>query len=60
MRYLVRFMVLFTLLSTQVLANDTQLVELVVFRQSSDTLTLGQKVQPLPARRCNAAPTWVT
>ena len=38
MRYLVRFMVLFTLLSTQVLANDTQLVELVVFRQSSDSL----------------------
>lgn len=38
MRYLIRFMILFTLLSTQALANETQLVELVVFRQGSDSL----------------------
>ncbi len=38
MRHLIRFMVLFTLLSAQALASETQLVELVVFRQSSDSL----------------------
>lgn len=39
MRHLVRFILLFTLCSTQALASETQLVELIVFRQSSDGLT---------------------
>lgn len=38
MRYFVHFILLLSLLSTQALANDSQLVELVVFRQSNETL----------------------
>ncbi|MDY0250977.1 MAG: CsiV family protein [Pseudomonas sp.] len=45
MRYLVHLTLLLTLCSTQALANDTQLVELVVFRQSSESL-LASRVAP--------------
>ena len=38
MRYLVHLALLLSLCSTQALANDTQLVELVVFRQSNESL----------------------
>ncbi len=38
MRYLVHLTLLLTLCSTQALANDTQIVELIVFRQSSESL----------------------
>ena len=42
MRYLVHLALLLTLCSTQALANDTQLVELIVFRQSSETIPSSQ------------------
>lgn len=48
MRYLVHLTLLLSLCSTQALANDTQLVELIVFRQSA---------QSLPASRV-APDTW--
>ena len=38
MRYLVHLTLLLSLCSTQALANDTQIVELIVFRQSSESL----------------------
>ena len=45
MRHLVRFIFLLILYSTQALANETHLVELIVFRQSSENLYSG-KVAP--------------
>lgn len=39
MRHLVHSALLLSLCSTQVLASETQLVELIVFRQSSESLT---------------------
>lgn len=45
MRYLVRLALLLTLCSTQTLANDTQLVELIVFRQSSESL-IASRIAP--------------
>ena len=45
MRYLVHLTLLLTLCSTQALANDTQIVELIVFRQSSESL-LASRVAP--------------
>ncbi len=39
MRHLVHLALLLSLCSTQVLASETQLVELIVFRQSSESLT---------------------
>ncbi len=38
MRYLIHLALLLSLASTQALASDTQLVELMVFRQSNDNL----------------------
>ncbi len=38
MRYLVHLTLLLTLCSTQVLASETRLVELIVFRQSSESI----------------------
>ncbi len=38
MRYLVHLALLLTLCSTQALANDTQVVELIIFRQSSQSI----------------------
>ena len=45
MRYLVRLALLLTLCSTQALANGSQLVELIVFRQSSESL-IASRVAP--------------
>lgn len=42
MRYLVHLALLLTLCSTQALANDTQLIELIIFRQSSETIPASQ------------------
>lgn len=42
MRYLVHLALLLTLCSTHTLANDTQVVELIVFRQSSQSLPASQ------------------
>lgn len=42
MRYLIHLALLLTLCSTQALANDTQQVELIIFRQSSQTIPASQ------------------
>lgn len=42
MRYLVHLALLLTLCSTHALANDTQQVELIIFRQSSQTIPASQ------------------
>ncbi len=42
MRYLIHLALLLTLCSTHALANDTQLVELIIFRQSSQTIPASQ------------------
>lgn len=45
MRYLVHLALLLTLCGTQAMANDTQLVELIIFRQSSESL-IASRVAP--------------
>ncbi len=42
MRYLIHLALLLTLCSTHALANDTQQVELIIFRQSSQTIPASQ------------------
>lgn len=42
MRYLIHLALLLTLCSTHALANDTQQVELIIFRQSSETIPASQ------------------
>ena len=45
MRYLVHLALLLTLCGTQAMANDTQLVELIIFRQSSESL-IASRIAP--------------